>query len=132
MAESYQCKGELVHFTNGGAELLQENWIEIGKELISEHGVTEILERLEKENLNGQGNRAYGIDETNEDFTTPEPILRWYEINEQLLNEIKRQGLNCRLFQGNGDCELLDNWIKRLTIISDALTNEYEKAKQRA
>ena len=111
MAESYLCKGEFIHFTNGGAELLQEKWIEIGNELGNKTGLKEIIETLETENQNGQGIRAYGIDETSEDFLTPEPLLRWYEINKLMLTELKQEGINCRLFRGNGDAELVNTWI---------------------
>jgi hypothetical protein len=128
MAESYLCKGEFVHFSNGGAELLQEKWIEIGKKLENQEGLNEIVKTLEIENKKGQGIRAYGIDGSYEDFTSSKPLLRWLDINEILINELKKEGVNSRLFNGIGDRELVKSWIKRLSIISDAISNEHEKA----
>jgi len=81
MAESYICHGEVVHFSNGFAELLQNVWIEIGRELNVQTGVEELIKEIEQNNSFGQGNRAMDIVDATHPSTTTLP-LRWLRTDE--------------------------------------------------
>ncbi len=124
MAETFYCLGKEIHFSNKGAKELQDLWIEIGNEFKDKNGTKELIEILKDWNNGPQGNRAYDIDDSNEDFDNVEPLKRWLEFNEILIIEIQNKRNECQLFNKETESEVIDRWKEKLKFISDGIKKE--------
>ena len=129
MAETYLCHGEEIHFSNGSVELLQNIWIEIGKKLENQNGVDELVRKIEEHNSYGQGFRAMDIVESHKDFESVIPLIRWYEINEIILTELKSIGGKSRIFTSSPSQEIVKDRIRKINVILKSLNIEIKLKK---
>lgn len=127
MAETYYCLEQELHFTNTGAFELQKAWIAIGKKQLETKGMITLIDMLEKSNNRGQGNRAYDIDDSNEDFCSVEPLVCWLRVNEELRDEVWSKGNLYGLFSREVPVDFTDSWRDKLRLISEGIRKEINR-----
>jgi hypothetical protein len=118
VAESFLCRGEWVHFTNGATESLFEGWVRLALADAAAPGMAAVAAYLRRAiDHGGAGARSFGMDR---EFLPDE--LGGPAESAALLAVIERTVSDPTLVPDvNWSPELLVSWRERLTRIADAL-----------
>jgi len=131
MAEQYLCKSEIVNFSNGGAELLQNLWVAELKNLKEKKYTNELIKNLISYNNLGLGTKAYGIDGIHEDYNSVIPLTKLLLVNSKLILNFNDNNWVEKEFNKHYPISSINLWKSRLTKISEAIENEIVIANEK-
>jgi hypothetical protein len=120
MAETFICRGEHVHFTNGGCHQLYLTWTKCAEKL----QYLDLAASLRDRTTLGWGCAADGIDAEylSDEFGSAERKKQFLHVMDFLLDDIKSHGKIAKNMDVKWDEELRSGWADRLMKLRDALS----------
>jgi len=122
MSETFYCKGEQVHFSNGGCRELYIAWSACAEELLMAELSIEMLKRVEL----GLGCSADGIDGEylSDQFWGTSRKKEWLLVMEMLIADIAAIGKISDGMDINWNDDLRKSWLMRLRKIEGVLREQ--------
>lgn len=129
MAESFLCRGEWVHLSNGGAAALFEGWERLAREDAGQPGMANLAAHLHRiVNSSGVGCMAFGMDRQ----YLPDELTGPAELTA-LLTVAERTARDPTLIPDvNWSPELLEMWRGKLARIVRALRESVNGPAERS